>query len=206
MTMTSANEECFQQPHWLMLARGLHVDRWLDDGQWVGTGGIEMPRAVHLRTGQRYFRFASSAAPAAQVAGGWWIDFENFNTISRFHEKNEMSLTEAARLFLALPYDWSRVDRLVSAILEVPLKAYAGAGKPVRPVDHEDSHIGYGRSGKGQIPEGASSWVPQKHGGVTQLHIPGLYVKREDHSARQLYEIAFPHPRIESIVSGRVRI
>ena len=38
------NAACFEQPHWKVIARGLHVEDWFEDGQAVGTGGILMPQ------------------------------------------------------------------------------------------------------------------------------------------------------------------
>jgi hypothetical protein len=162
------NAACFSQPHWRVIARGFDTERWFEDGQMVGTGGILMPRPVHLRVGQRYYRFASSTSSReAQLGGGWWIDFENFRLIESFAREHRHSLSYAARLFLALPYQWTRVDRLVHAILEVPLKAYAGEGKR------------------------ATTWTPLQHRRAQQLYIPGLYI-RGSRPREQLYELAFP--------------
>jgi hypothetical protein len=66
------------------------------------------------------------------------------------------------------------VDRLVSAILEVRLRAYAGRGKVA--------------SSNGE------RWTPMQHIQVTQLYIPGLYRKGAN---PQLFERAFPDPRFE---------
>ena len=173
------NAAAFSQPHWLVIARGFDTERWFEDGQVVGSGGILMPQPMHLRVGQRYYRFVSSTSTrAAQLGGGWWIDFENFRLIESFASEHGYSLGDAARLFLALPYEWSRVDRLVKAILEVPLKAYAGFGKQV-----EQKAAG-------------TTWVPLQHRRVRQLYIPGLYV-RGLRPRQQVYELAFPKPILE---------
>src|SRR5688500_8856643 len=58
-----ANAECFSQPHWRVIARGLDVESWFDDGQVKGTGGIVSPKEIKLPVGQRYYRFASSTSP-----------------------------------------------------------------------------------------------------------------------------------------------
>ncbi len=166
------NAVCFKQEHWKVIARGFKVEDWFEDGQVVGTGGILMPQKESLRVGSRYFRFANSTSPLeAQLGGGWWIDFENFHTIETFAKEHHYDLGYAARLFLALPYSWTRVDRLLKAILEVPLDAYAGKGKVA--------------SDKG------GNWTPIQHLPVSQLYIPGLFakgVKPQD----QLYRKAFP--------------
>jgi hypothetical protein len=128
---TSLNEHCFTEAHWRVIASGFQTEDWFNDGQAVGTGGILNPQPTHLRTGQYYYRFASSSSSReAQSGGGWWIDFENFRTIRSFAEKHGYSIREAARLMLALPYAWTRVDLLIRALLKEPLKAYIGEGKP----------------------------------------------------------------------------
>jgi hypothetical protein len=187
--MTPLNEHCFHQPHWLVIARGFKVEDWFEDDQGVGSGGIENPQAVDLPVGQRYYRFAgSTSSKAAQVGGGWWIDYEAFHTIDTFAQQNNINLSTAARLFLALPYEWTRVDRLVSAILEVPLRAYAGRGKPAL----------------GDLARPDTTWTPMQHRPVIQFYIPGLYVKRQKPTQEpQLYESAFPQPKFEYILGTR---
>lgn len=122
-------------------------------------GGIVMPVRVHLALGQRYFRFANSAMPIdRQIAGGWWIEYETFAAIVRFaREHSEPG--HAARYLLALPFAWTACDVLVTAILEAPLDAYRGQGKPARG-DHPDD--------RGTI------FIPPQHLYIQQLYIPGL--------------------------------
>jgi hypothetical protein len=173
--MDPLNLICFSQPHWRVIAQGFETETWFEDGQAVGTGGIMMPKPEDLQIGQRHFRFASSTSSReAQLGGGWWVDYENFATIRRFASEQDVTLAYAARLFLALPYAWTRVDRLVSAILEVPLRAYAGPGKVAS--------------------SGDETWTPVQHIKVKQLYVPGLYKKG---APQQLFEQAFPRPEID---------
>lgn len=173
--MDPLNLNCFSQPHWRVIAQGFATETWFSDGQAVGTGGILMPEPEDMRVGQRYFQFASSTSSLeAQLGGGWWVDYENFAKISKFTDEQDVTLTYAARLFLALPYVWTRVDRLVSAILEVPLRAYAGGGKVAS--------------------VGGETWTPIQHFKVRQLYIPGLY---KHGTQPQLFSRAFPRPRID---------
>jgi len=189
--MEPENAHCFSEPHWLVIARGKDVEKWFNDDQAVGTGGILSPQPVHLSVGQRYYRFASStSSEGAQIGGGWWIEFETFRTIETFARSNGYSLGDAARLFLALPYAWTRVDRLVSAFLKVPLKAYRGYG-----------NIATG--GGSQSKDKGTAWVPIQHKGVPQLYIPGLYIKGRK---PQLYERAFPNPKIEFMAGNRRQV
>ena len=118
----AANESCFSQPHWRVIAQGFRTEDWFDRGQAVGTGGILQPRPVRLTVGHAYYRFASSASPrSAQLGGGWWLDFENFKQIEAFASANGYSIRDAARLLLALPYAWTKVDLRVRAVLCIPL-------------------------------------------------------------------------------------
>jgi hypothetical protein len=173
--MNPLNLDCFSQPHWRVIAQGFDTETWFEDGQAVGTGGISRPEPENLRVGQKYFRFASSTSSReAQLGGGWWVAYEDFATIRRFASEQDVTLTYAARLFMALPYVWTRVDRLVSAILEVPLRAYTGRGKVAS--------------------AGGETWTPVQHVEVKQLYIPGLYRRG---AQPQLFERAFPHPRID---------
>jgi hypothetical protein len=177
--MEPANLACFSQPHWKVIARGLDTEKWFIEGVGAGTGGIKMPQPFDLPVGQRYFRFTSSTSHiSSQLGGGWWIDFENYNKIRRYSESNGLSLSYAARLFLALPTNWSRVDRLVSAILAVPLRAYAGRGSVA--VTKDDK------------------WTPVQHDPARQFYIPGLYSPGSNH---HLYRRAFPNPLVEMIAN-----
>lgn len=174
-----ANAEVFDQPHWRVIARGFETERWFNDGQAVGTGGIVNPQPTRLPIGQYYYRFASSASsPAAQLGGGWWIDFEAFTQIRHFAQANGYTLRDAARLMLALPYAWTRVDRLLRALLVKPLRAWTGAGKPVQGPD--------GGGDKG------TRWIPTQHIVVRQLYIPGLAL--QDANGRPLHQSVFEQP------------
>jgi hypothetical protein len=93
------------------------------------------------------------------------MSFEDFNTIRHYAERNGLDFPYAARLFLALPYEWSRLDRIVSAVLTFPVDAYAGEGKVANLA--------------------TDKWTPLQHLRVTQLYIPGLAVGS---SAHPLYE------------------
>ncbi len=173
-----ANAACFDEPHWRVIARGFDTERWFGDGEAVGTGGIRNPLPMHLPTGHYYYRFASSASsPDARLGGGWWVEFETFRTIKAFADENGYRLRDAARLLLALPYAWTRVDLLARALLVRPLKAYAGVGKPAQgPADGADR---------------GTRWIVPPHLQLRQLYIPGLFRRHDD---PPLYRSAFQAP------------
>lgn len=165
----------FEQPHWRVIAQGLDTERWFADGQGVGTGGILMPKPTSLRAGQYYYRFASSSTDrSAQYGGGWWLEFEEFKKISQFADQHGYRLRESARMMLALPYAWTKVDILIKAMLLHPLRAYTGEGKRAMAV--------------GADADKNTAWTPLQHVNIRQLYVPGLYVKGRTH---QLYETAF---------------
>jgi hypothetical protein len=171
------NGHCFSEPHWRVIAQGFQTESWFNDGQAVGSGGILHPQPTHLRTGNFYYRFASSNSPReAQLGSGWWLDFENYKKIEAFARQHGYSVRDAARLMLALPYAWTRVDLKIKALLALPLKAYAGEGKPAH-------------GAKGGAVNG-TSWIPTQHVKVCQLYIPGLFVKGS-RPREQLYERVF---------------
>ena len=175
---TPANADLFEQPMWRVVASGFDTERWLNEGQAVGSGGIANPQPTRLPTGQYYYRFASGASSRhAQRGSGWWLDFENFSLIRRFAGEHGYSLREAARLMLALPHSWTRVDLLLRALLREPLRAYTGLGKPAQ--------------GAAKGPDRGTRWIPTQHVAVRQLYLPGLYVKGQ---TPPLYESVFVQP------------
>lgn len=181
------NAHCFLQPHWRVIAQGFKPEPWFGDDQAIGTGGIRNPQPIHLPAGHYYYRFASSSSPReAQLGAGWWLDFENYRKIEAFARQNGYSLRDAARLMLALPHAWTRVDLRIRAQLAVPLKAFAGEGKPA-----QGAHDG---------PDIGTRWIPTQHVKICQLYIPGLFVvgpRQRD----QLFEEAFPSPTIEHLAA-----
>jgi hypothetical protein len=119
------------------------------------------------------------------LGGGWWLDYENYKKIEAFAQQNGYSIRDAARLKLALPYAWTRVDLKIKAVLALPMKAYAGEGKSAK-------------GGKDGADKG-TVWIPTQHVKVSQLYIPGLFVKGS-RPREQLYEKAFSSPVTESLM------
>ncbi|TKD46940.1 hypothetical protein [Azotobacter chroococcum] len=181
----AANKHFFSEPHWRVIAQGFQTETWFNDSQAVGTGGIRNPQPISLPTGNYYYRFASSnSSRETQLGGGWWLDFENYRKIQTFAQQHGYSIRDAARLMLALPYAWTRVDLIIKALLAVPMKAYAGEGKPAQ--------------GANDGPDRGTIWIPTQHIKICQLYIPGLFVKCIQ-PREQLYEKVF-----SSLVTERV--
>jgi hypothetical protein len=144
-------------------------------GWVVENGGMAMPVQVHLRIGQRYFRFSNSSQPKEQQKkGGWWVEFETFNAIRKY-AREQATPREAARYLLGLPWGWTPCDVLLTAILEEPLDAYRGEGKPASSSHPNDR---------------GTRWIPPQHLEVYQLFIPGL--AREISPNTYLVDVAFP--------------
>jgi hypothetical protein len=180
--LTIENAICFQQPHWAVIASGCAPEPWFRRKACVCNGGISNPKRIALKIGHKYYRFINKNAPLwKQIGSGWWIDSENFSIIQSHSNKNEnrCTLMEAAHLFLALPYEFSPADCLVSAILDIRLDAYVGSG-----------NVAFGRP-----MQSASKWTPLRHPRLVQLYIPGLYSLRRD--GTRLYRRAFPYPEFK---------
>ena len=114
------------------------------------------------------------------------MSYDDFNRIQRFASEHGYRFDFAARLFLALPYEWSRLDRLVTAIVKSPLRAYVGKGNPAL-----------------SKPEG--KYIPIQNNPVKQMYIPGLFNRSlayDDH--RQLYKLAFTDAQVETYLGSRV--
>jgi len=157
------NQKCFRQPHWLLEARGFDAEAWYDrrpdKQEGRQNGGIVDPQQTHLSPGHRYYRFAgATTAWIDQLSSPWWMSFDTFQIIRQYADRNDLGLPHAARLFLAIPEEWSRMDRVISAQLAEPLDAYAGRGKVATGTD--------------------GNWTPIQHMQVTQIFIPGLRVNR----------------------------
>ena len=73
------------------------------------------PEQQDLRVGQKYCRFASSTSSReAQLGGGWCLTTRISQRSADLPASRTSTWPYAARLFLALPYAWTRVDGLVS--------------------------------------------------------------------------------------------
>jgi hypothetical protein len=174
-------------PRWLNAARGANP---LATGWPEYNGGIEMPKQVHMRIGQKYFRFASSKndKESSQFGGPWWVEFESLKEITNYSRRFS-SPRDSVRYMLSIPWEWSEVDKLVYAILEKPLDAYRGKGKPAQP------------RGMGQVKAHPNDrgvpYTPPQHLNIMQLYIPGLY--DPDTKSTEIRRKVFPQVQIEDM-------
>ena len=127
----------------------------------------------------------SALAQAQEKLAYLSADFENYKKIQSFSQQNGYSIRDAARLMLALPYAWTRVDLRIRALLALPVKAYAGEGKPAQ--------------GAKDGGDKGTAWIPTQHNKICQLYIPGLFVKGT-RPREQLYEKVFSSPSTESLM------
>lgn len=171
------NEDCFEgveRERWLLIARGMRphyqpvkgrsgFEPELDEaGLAIRSGGMSMPSECRLPLGQYYYRFMGTVAHNVGVAkvgeaaffGNWWIEGQTLAAIRR-HARAVGDLAEAAKYFLALPYEWGDHGRLVRALLLKPLRAWRGKGLP--------AHDAVSRT----------RFIPPQHVEVAQLFIPG---------------------------------
>lgn len=130
-------------------------------GPMETNGGIQTPLRVHVSTGQYLYRFASSTTPAPlRTQGCWWVEYEVLKKIARFASEQDSTPRDAARYFLALPWSWTQVDRLLRARVNARIDAYRGTGKPAAGNHARDA---------------GTRFIPPHHiSELYQLFIPGM--------------------------------
>ncbi|WP_419897426.1 hypothetical protein [Roseomonas sp. USHLN139] len=135
--MQALNEEAFHQPHWLLRAKGFNTEDWYGRPQH-GTavernGGIEEPNRTRLYQGRTvYYRFAdANGSDDAKMGGGWWIEYDQLHKIMEGCAATGMNLSQMARHYLAVPWEWSHADVVITAVFQAPIDAYEGRGRPV---------------------------------------------------------------------------
>jgi hypothetical protein len=172
---TPLNASAFAKPHWLLMAKGFKLDDWFNakgSGSAVErNGGIENPWPAHLRVGDTYYRFADLTKPRPmQIGGAWWLDFAQLTKIMEACPSRGLNLSQMARMFLAVPWEWNTADAMVTAKLTRPMDAYEGKGRPVRqgkayktysgtaPVDAGQDYPGNPNTLQMFVPDMRSHW------------------------------------------------
>ena len=115
---------------------GIRLDLQNDiDGYAVQNGGMYNPQPEHLHVGQAYYRFIGSVdknrfGAASCLTGAWWFGHETFLDIRAFAQRLGWPLGRAGGHLLIVPKEWQDCAYIGRAILELPMKAFSGKGKP----------------------------------------------------------------------------
>ena len=107
---------------------------YVSSGDEWARKGMSMIRPIEVVPDQVLYRFygtdkARSLADGAN--GGWWFEYEHFQTIKHFALRNGYPISHAARLFAAILFEFSEVDAWVSCEITQPLRAWKGRGKQI---------------------------------------------------------------------------
>lgn len=171
--MTALNQTSFLPP---LLERHENAACGRDPTSGGCNGGMQLPVRIHLRPGQTLFRFCDTRRAAVdlrtEAAGGWWIDYEVFARIRAFAREHahlqdfagqhrQSALSYAAKLHLAVPYEWGDSGVLVMADLVQPLDAFRGLG---------NTAFVTGRDPR----DGGAKYIPLRSPWAYQLYIPDL--------------------------------
>ena len=112
--------------------------RFANSAYWTGTYTAASqglwPKQHEITEGTHLYRFIDlNKGPSASGADGpWWFEYDHFQTIKHFAQRNNYPLGYAARMFAAILYEWSDVNAVVRAkVVHGPLLAWKGKGKQV---------------------------------------------------------------------------
>ncbi|MFL0357300.1 hypothetical protein ACI5KX_12575 [Erythrobacter sp. GH1-10] len=187
--MRAINQEYFDRPETLQMARGKQLgrlthfpdgDRYSNNGG--RNGGMRAPKPRLIAPSTLLVRFGGSpyrdARPfAAKVASGeWWLDDFRFKVLEAWANARGESITYAVRQLCAVPDEWSDMSYVVKARTRSPLMAYTGYGRPAT-------------AGKTRIDPRHDHRVD-----IEQLFIPGLASPDLRKAAIIVYEDRFIDP------------
>ncbi|MGN6094648.1 MAG: hypothetical protein ACTHP8_00220 [Bosea sp. (in: a-proteobacteria)] len=178
MSPDPLNRNCFFPPK---LAASEQAARGFSpQGQ---NGGMSHIQRVHLSVGQNYYRFCDSARFAADplraTSGGWWADHEVFTkvrtvaaasaTMARYARSiGEATLSYAAKLHFAIPYEWGDCGVVVIARLTDRLDAFRGRGLT--------AYVASAGAANADARDGAAKYTPLQDPTISQLFIPELHL------------------------------
>lgn len=173
MSPDPLNRDCFFPPKlsaYEQAARGFSAQ-----GQ---NGGMSQVQRVHLSVGQNYYRFCDAARfasdPLRATTGGWWADHEVFSkvrsvagrsaTMARYAQGlGEATLSYAAKLYFAIPYEWGDCGVIVVARLTDRIDAFRGRGLTAY-------------LGGADARDGGAKYTPIQDPTISQLFIPELHL------------------------------
>jgi hypothetical protein len=140
------------------------------------------PHEVSIPTGTRLYRFVDFAKGPAAADGSWWFEYEHYQSIMMFAQRNGHPVGYTARLFAAILYEWGEVNAVVCAeVVKGPLMAWKGEGKVVTPCKNDQRDVASVHgiltewNGSGEPVQDSRRMIPmQGPARVLQLFIPGL--------------------------------
>ncbi|MCB2093014.1 MAG: hypothetical protein KDE11_01275 [Rhodobacteraceae bacterium] len=149
-TRPESNAHCFAglgRSFWLMEAQGFHRGEvnqgpdgaWIDyrsdsDGFAMQNGGMFRPQEASMPQGI-YYRFFGTIShnrfgAESCMAGGWWLDTDNYARIRNVALERGVSLARAAQALIVIPGGWHDCGYVGQAYLNRELRAWVGKGKP----------------------------------------------------------------------------
>jgi hypothetical protein len=149
--------------------------------------GIAKPLLCTVPAGTRLYRFVNAGdleSTASQANRPWWFEYEPFQNMRHFAERNGHTLAYCARLFLAIRHQYkAEISGYVTARTTQSLRAWRGPGS----VQYEDKELA-------SHPRDPDRMIPmQGINEIYQLCIPGL--GRD----QPLFGAAFTSPSYESL-------
>lgn len=88
--------------------------------------GLHAMTRIRVLPGVRLYRFASAREPGRFFARPWWVGWTPLNAIARRARASLRQIHEVARECLAVDWNWSEMDTLVSVRVVTPLDARMG--------------------------------------------------------------------------------
>ncbi|SIN76126.1 hypothetical protein [Vannielia litorea] len=104
------------------------------DGFAMQNGGMFNPTESKMPPGI-YYRFFGTInrnryGAEGCMAGGWWVDGENYAKVRSVAQEQGISLAKAAQALIVIPGGWHDCGYVGRALLKTELKAWVGKGKP----------------------------------------------------------------------------
>lgn len=149
--------------------------------------GIAKPLLYTVPAGTRLYRFVDAGRPestTSQANRPWWFEYEPFQNMRHFAERNGHTLAHCARLFLAIRHQYTQqITGYVTARTTQSLRAWRGPGS----VQYENKALA-------PHPDDPDRMIPmQGIHEIYQLFIPGL------DRGKPLFDAAFTGLSYESL-------
>ena len=149
-----------------------------------GTTAGQRPKRASGPASRKSARARSSIASSTSASfhrriaadGPWWFEYEHFQTIKHFAERNGYKFGYAARLFAAILYEWSEVNAVVRAeVTADSLLVWKGKGKQVLASGSDSRDVAAPHGSVTSMARTTRHMTPmQGNLEVYQMFIPGL--------------------------------